>query len=230
MVITIDGPAGGGKTTVASRLAKKIGYYPLKTGLLYRALAYMAVEDGLIQSEDLAGRAELDFSWLDDSVAQSMSERVEYGYREGEIQPYVCVDGNDVTEVLSSSAYSDLASIMSALKPVREALLDTQRKIAHEYDVIAEGRDCGSVVFPDAAFKFYLTASVETRAQRILADPLRKSTTCSFSEMVRIVQERDARDSQRDIAPLCIPHLAHQIDSSSLTVDMVVDQIASLIG
>src|SRR5271157_5319036 len=161
MIITIDGPAASGKSSVAKDLAKKLGFYYLNTGLLYRAVAYI-----LMQQKGS----------LDTILPQDLEFINQLTYRYHDNVPTVLYEGNDITPMLFSASLEQGASIVSSNKAVRDALLAFQRRIAQEHDVIADGRDCGSVVFPNAEYKFFLTADVDARTQRLMNDAMRKQT------------------------------------------------------
>jgi len=204
MIITIDGPVASGKSSIAKVLAKELNMYYLYTGMLYRAVAYVLSQEKHTQD---------DLSWI---------KNISYTYEDG--APHVFFNGEEITDKLNHFSLDQKASIVSADKNVRVALLDLQRDIAKENDVIADGRDCGSVVFPNADFKFYLTASVDARVKRVMNDVVRGECIKNIEEIKKEIIERDKRDSERNVAPLAIPQSAIVIDSSDLTFDETVQE------
>jgi cytidylate kinase len=217
-VVAIDGPAGAGKSTVTKRVASALGYLLVDTGALYRAVALAALRAGI--------------SW-DDSEAlgalalQLVDERaVELGTQaDGGVA--VRLRGEDVSLAIREPSVSQGASKVSAVPAVREALLDMQRAAGAQGGVVLEGRDIGTIVFPNAEAKFFLTASVDVRAQRRLDELLARGASAEFDEVRREVAERDLRDSTRPIAPLRQASDALSIDSSVLSIDQVVARIVS---
>jgi cytidylate kinase len=209
MIITIDGPVASGKSSVAKILAKELNMYYLYTGMLYRAVAHVLLQEKHTQD---------DLSWI---------KNISYTYQNS--KPHVFFNNEEITDKLNHFSLDKKASIVSADKNVRAALLDLQRDIAKENDVIADGRDCGSVVFPNADFKFYLTASVDARAKRVMSDPARGERVKDIEEIKKEIEERDKRDSERDVAPLSIPKNAIVVDSSNLTFDETVQEFLSVV-
>jgi len=211
VVITIDGPAGSGKSTVARTLAERLNSYYLYTGLLYRAAAYAlchAYGDEFVGS----GRAG-SFKIGDQDCI--LFEQLSYDYINK--NPHVTYQNHDITDIVQRQKYDQLASIVSANKSVRDALLTLQREVGKAYDIIADGRDCGTIVFPDAQYKFYLTASLDVRASRLFQSAKRKGAVESLEEMKQELDERDKRDMNREVAPLRVPKNAIVIDNSDLT-------------
>jgi CMP/dCMP kinase len=218
MIITIDGPVASGKSTVAQRLAQRLGFYYLNTGLLYRAVAYVVAQQ---QPEKAASTGCL----LEAGDLRFVTD-LAYAYRDG--KAHISLHGQDLTSQLYQPALDQQASIISTQPAVREALLALQRSIGKTHDVIADGRDCGTVVFPQADVKFYLTADVQTRAQRLMQGD-RKYVGMDLAQVMAAVQERDQRDQMRPIAPLKVPHDATVIDASTMTIDQVVERLFGLI-
>jgi cytidylate kinase len=199
MVIAIDGPAGAGKSTVARAVADRLGFTYLDSGALYRCVALAVMDRGGEPTE----------------VAEALD--IELGER-------VLLDGRDVTEEIRSPAVSQASSQVSSEPGVRAALLDKQRELLRDGDWVAEGRDIGTVVCPDAAVKVFLTASPEVRAQR-RAEELGTDVETVLAEQV----ERDARDREREHSPLVPANDAVPVDTSELDFDGVVEQILTLV-
>jgi cytidylate kinase len=211
-VIAIDGPSGAGKSTLARLIAKGMGFEYLDTGALYRAVALELLRLGV--KEDAADR---------EIGAALMQANV--GFRDGR----VLLNGEDVTDKIRANQVSHYASVFSARRPVREYLLDIQRDAAMHADLVAEGRDMTTVVFPEAYKKFYLDASIAERARRRTLE-LTSSGMAADEEQVRIdITERDCRDSGRDIAPLRKAEDAHVIDSSGIAVEEVFRRMMGVI-
>ena len=208
VVVTIDGPAGAGKSTVAKRLAARLGYGLLDTGAIYRSVALGALQTGV---DLLDGRS------LGD-LARNLQIRFEL---EGDVN-HVLVDDINVTSQIRSPEISQAASRVSGHPEVREALLDLQRRLGASGGVVVEGRDTGTVVFPQAAAKFFLTASPEIRATRRVAELQAAGKDVDFDTTVREIRERDKLDSERAVAPMVAAADAQLVDSSGLALDDVV--------
>jgi CMP/dCMP kinase len=217
-VVAIDGPAGAGKSTVTKRVATELGYLLVDTGALYRAVALAALRAG-VSWDDSAALGKLAFQLVDERA-------VELGTQAGG-GVAVLLRGEDVSIAIREPSVSQGASKVSAVPAVREALLDMQRAAGAQGGVVLEGRDIGTVVFPTAQAKFFLTASVDVRAQRRLDELLARGAPAQFEEVRREVAERDLRDSTRPIAPLMQASDALGIDSSVLSIDEVVARIVS---
>jgi cytidylate kinase len=215
MIITIDGPAGTGKTTVARRVAECLHFAFFDTGAMYRAVAYHMLKRS-IALEDAAALKEL----LEAFSFQILTEGRETRY-------VAC--GEDVTEAIRSAEVTATVSPVSALPAVREAVWRIQRECARGRDAVFEGRDMGSVVFPNADLKVFLTARPEIRAQRRLDELLHKrpdeAAALDADAMLAAIMKRDAADSTRTLAPLVCPEGAYQIDTSDLSLDEVVELI-----
>ncbi len=212
--IAIDGPAGAGKSTIAKLLAKKIDFLYVDTGALYRAIAVYVLDCGIAGDEEDAIRAACD------------GIRVSLGYVDGSQR--VFVNGNDVSGRIRREEVGNMASVLSAYPAVREKLLNTQREIAGQNDVIMDGRDIGTCILPKAQLKIYLTASVHTRALRRYKELEEKGEPADLAQIERDIKERDDRDMHREIAPLRAADDAVTVDSSDMTIDQVVDEICRL--
>jgi CMP/dCMP kinase len=214
-VVAIDGPAGAGKSTVTKRVADRLGYTRVDTGALYRAVAFVCLEQGA--------------SWTDaeraGQVARELSQPGALGLTTSGPETKVEVFGRDVSGSIRTLEMGQGASIVSAHEPVRAALLDIQRQLGKAGGVVLEGRDIGSVVFPDAEAKFYLTASAEVRAERRRLELADKGESPPLAQVLSEVLERDRRDSTRPVAPLVRAPDAVLVDSSARTIDEVVDAI-----
>jgi len=217
-IVAIDGPAGAGKSTVARRVAETLGYLLVDTGALYRAIALAAARRGIgFDETERVGE-------LAEELARGGSVRLR---NDGGVA-HVELDGEDVSGSIRTPEISQGASKVSAVPAVRTALLEMQRAAGRAGGVVLEGRDIGSVVFPQAEVKVFLTASVDERAKRRLADLVRAGTATDIEVVKGEVVERDRRDSTRPIAPLIQAEDAVVVDSSSLAVDEVVESIVRL--
>ncbi len=205
MIITIDGPVASGKSSLARELSQHLGIYYLYTGLLYRSVAH------ILATTDAS---------LDDL---SFISQISYSYHDG--KPCLLFGKSDITKFLSHESLSGQASIVSANPAVREALLPLQQKVGECFDVVADGRDCGSVVFPHAPFKFYLTASIAVRAKRLLGDAKRGGVVQTLDDAKREIAARDKRDMEREVAPLRVPQGAVMIDNSDMTIAQTLQEM-----
>lgn len=207
-VITIDGPAGSGKSTVSRLLAQRLSFVNLDTGALYRAIAYRLLQQGWDgQMQNLA----------------LLCDGMKISLQEGGGQYSIIIDGDDVTSKIRTEEIALLASQISAIPLVREKLLSVQREIAVRGGVVAEGRDMGTVVFPEAEIKFFLDASVGERAKRRTIELQSRGFSPSPREVEKTIQQRDNQDRERAIAPLKAAPDAIIIDSTNKTVSEVVD-------
>jgi len=213
-VIAIDGPGGSGKGTVSLRLASRLGFHLLDSGALYRLVAIAASEQHLSQDDEPAmGR-----------VAAQLD--TEFFISEQEVR--VLLNGLDVSQRLRSEEVSVLSSRLAALPAVRAALVERQRAFRQLPGLVADGRDMGTVIFPDASLKIYLTASVEERAHRRYKQLKDKGESVNLSRLFQEIEERDRRDQARPVAPLRTAFDSHIIDSSELSVDEVLGKILTL--
>ncbi len=214
--IAIDGPAGAGKSTMAKRLAKELGYYYVDTGAIYRTVAYFL---------DLLGISPKDA----DGVERYIDElTVEIQYDEDGKQ-HMIMNGMDVTDEIRTQDISQKASLVSAHAVVREMLLDMQRDVAKAHNVIMDGRDIGTVVLPKADVKIFLTASAEVRAKRRTDELLAKGQQAEYETVLREIQQRDYQDTHREIAPLKMARDSIKLDTSALDIEGVVAAMRKII-
>lgn len=213
LVIAIDGPSGAGKSTIARQLAKRLGYKQIDTGAMYRAVAYLMSQVGI----DLANEEKVA------SFCKDIDVRLDC--RNGTQR--VLANGKDVTDYIRTPEMSLLTSRISALRPVREAMMWAQRRMGRDGGVVLEGRDIGTVVFPDAELKFFLYASPEERGIRRFAELTNKGEQVTLEDTINDVTRRDEQDSQRDLAPLRQAEDAIPVDSSGIAVEEVLDMMVA---
>lgn len=217
-VITIDGPSGSGKGTIAGLLAHQLRWNLLDSGALYRLLAFAAGNHGVELSNEaslklLAAHLDVQFS----AATNGQGQRI-------------ILEGDDVSQAIRSETVAAGASQVAALPTVREALLQRQRAFQEAPGLVADGRDMGTVVFPDAALKIFLTASAEERARRRYLQLKAKGDDVSLSSLLDEIRARDERDTQRAVAPLKPAADAIQLDSTELSIDQVLERIMSEIA
>lgn len=213
-IVTIDGPSSSGKGTISRLVAARVGWNLLDSGALYRLVAQAGIQKGL-DPDDVEGH-----------VALARTMRVEFGSDGG--QERVMLDGRDVTSRIRTEQAGAGASRVAAWPAVRAALLDRQRAFASPPGLVADGRDMGTVIFPGAPLKVFLTASAEERAQRRHKQLNEKGTAASLAALSREIAERDLRDSTRQVAPLKPAPDAQLLDSTGLSIDAVVERVLSL--
>lgn len=213
IIIAIDGPAGAGKSTIAKKVAAALGYAYIDTGAMYRTVTLAFLQSGRAFSEEtvtaLAQGLTIDFQWQD-------------GINR------VFANGKEVTEAIRTLEVSQNVSKVSAVGGVREAMTAAQRAIGEKGGVVMDGRDIGTVVFPNAQLKVFLTASVEERARRRYLELKEKGTDVTMEELERKIAQRDKLDANRKIAPLKCAQDAVFLDSTTLTIDQVTDKIIDL--
>ena len=213
LVVAIDGPAGAGKSTVAKLAAKELGYTYIDTGAMYRAVAWKTLQ----QKADVTDALILD-------VARDIDVRL--AYANGVTQ--VFVDGQDITGEIRTPEVSHIVSQVAALGPVREKMVDLQRRMATEGGVLMDGRDIATHVLPNADVKIFLTASIEERAQRRWKEMKEKGYDMSLEELQKDIAARDKADSEREISPLVQADDATLLDTTGLSIDGVVARILAM--
>ena len=214
--IAIDGPAGAGKSTIARRLAKELGFYYVDTGAIYRTVAYFF---------DLWGVSPKDIDGITRYIDE-LTIGIEY---DDEGVQHMIMNGMDVTGDIRTPDLSQKASLVSAHAIVRDLLLDMQREMAEKHNVIMDGRDIGSVVLPKATVKIFLTASPEVRAKRRYQELLEKGQKASYAQVLKDVQQRDYQDTHRDIAPLKMCRDSVKVDTSEMDLEQSVAAIRKIV-
>ena len=214
--IALDGPSGSGKSTIAKRLSQKLNILYLDTGAMYRATALKAISLGIdtLDAEKVA-------TFIDDI-------NLEIKYIDGAQRTFL--DGEDVSEKIREPHVSMAASNISSLKCVRLKMVDMQRKIASQMSCVLDGRDIGSYVLPNAEYKFYLTASVDVRADRRFKELTLKGHKVEFNQLREEIEQRDYNDKTRDFSPLRKADDAVEIDTSFMTIDQVINKVLSIIN
>jgi CMP/dCMP kinase len=214
--IAIDGPAGAGKSTVARKVALQLAFVYVDTGAMYRVIAWLAIQHGFASANEdslelLTTQSEIHFEQSPDGLLDAF------------------VNGRKMGSELRTPEVSTLVSKISVFPKIRQKLTDWQRDFAKSYSVVMDGRDIGTVVLPHAQVKIFLTANIEERARRRFEELRNKGFEVSISELMTSIQERDARDSNRDVAPLKPADDAIIIDTSGKSVDRVVDEVLELV-
>ena len=212
LVIAIDGPSGAGKGTVARAVAARLGYRHIDTGAMYRALAWKALHDGV----DLS----------DEAATAALGERAAFDVEGGRI----AIDGHDVAAAIRTPEMDKASAMLARHAAVRRVLVARQRACGEGGGVVMEGRDIGTVVFPDADVKIYLDASPEERARRRAADPAHTSSKSGqLSDVATALAERDKSDSTRAVSPLTVAPDATVLDTTGVPVDTVIDRVLALV-
>lgn len=214
--VAIDGPAGAGKSTIARRLAGELGFRYVDTGAIYRTVAYFM---------DLWGVSPKDVDGVNRYIDE-LTVGIEY---DDEGVQHMLMNGMDVTGDIRTPEISQKASLISAHAVVRDVLLDMQRNMAEEYDVVMDGRDIGSVVLPKATVKIFLTASPEVRARRRYKELVEKGQKASYEQVLKDVQQRDYQDTHRDIAPLKMCRDSVKVDTSEMDLEQSVAAIRKIV-
>lgn len=214
--VAIDGPAGAGKSTIARRLAAELGYRYVDTGAIYRTVAYFM---------DLWGVSPKDV----DGVKRYIDElTVEIEYDEDGLQ-HMMMNGMDVTKDIRTPDISQKASLISAHACVRDMLLDMQRELAEQNNVVMDGRDIGTVVLPHATVKIFLTASPEVRAKRRCDELSAKGQKVDYNKVLKDIQQRDYQDTHREIAPLKMSRDSIKVDTSDMTIEEVLEKLKEIV-
>ena len=211
--IAIDGPAGAGKSTISKKVASSLGYVYIDTGAMYRAVGLKAVSCG-IDTKDEEG-------------VTSILSAIDIDIRHEGVEQHIYLDGENVSDKIRTPEISMAASNVSAIPAVRVAMVDMQRKLAENHDVVMDGRDIGSHVLPDAQIKIFLTASPEARAKRRYNELIQKGENVSFEEVYTDMVQRDKNDSTRAVSPLVIADGATVIDTSDLNLEQSVEAVIS---
>ncbi len=219
LLIAIDGPAGAGKSATARELAVRLGLPYLDTGAMYRAVALVARRAGLGPELDADGRR----------TVVVCAQRLGVSFSGDPRAQRVMLDGDDVTEALRAPEVSQMASVVSAIPEVRQEMVRRQRELAARTGGVVEGRDIGTVVFPDATLKVFLTAEPEVRARRRLDELARRGVVASWEDVLEDQRERDRRDSTRRDSPMRPAEGAAIVDTSRLSLAEVVDAVVALL-
>lgn len=216
-IIAIDGPAGSGKGTITKRVANKIGFLRLDTGALYRCLTLEVI------------RNKIEINDIQKMVDIVRNMKIEFVPNEDMNElDYVFLNKENVTKEIRSNEVNNIISVISSIKEVRNEMLQIQRNIAKEKDTIMEGRDIGTVVFPNADMKIYLNADIEERARRRYKENMEKGISTTYEEVLQILKNRDKIDMEREVAPLKKAEDAIEIDSTNMSIEEVVDKVVEL--
>jgi len=214
--IAIDGPSGAGKSTLAKALAKDLNYLYVDTGAIYRTVGLSIFRRGIDPTD-----------W--DAVATVLPEmEIRMGYGDDGLQ-HMFLDGDDVTETIRQHEISDYASKVSAIPAVRAFLLEMQRKLAREHNVVMDGRDIGTVVLPDAGLKIFLTAAAEDRAERRYRELLERGQQTDYETVLRDIRQRDRQDTERETAPLRQADDAILVDTTGVDLDGSISALRDII-
>ena len=211
-IITLDGPSGAGKSTIAKLVAKRLFFKYLDTGAMYRAVTLYMIKHNINIDNN-------------DEVISALNNLNINFDNDGRIY----LDNEDVTEAIRSIEVVNLVSKVSSISVVRQNMVSLQRKIAEGGNYVVDGRDIGSVVFPDSKYKFYMDASLDERAKRRHAEEISKGKNITYEEVRESIRKRDEFDSNREDSPLVVPKNANIIDTTSMTIDDVVEKITNVI-
>jgi len=213
IVVAIDGPAGAGKSTIAKCLARRLGFSYLDTGAMYRSLTLKALQTGV--------------NFEDEPALEAMSRQTSIDLQGDPVNGVrVILDGRDVSQEIRTPEVTNQTCYIARASKVRAVMVGLQQEIGSRHNVVIEGRDIGTVVFPDAAYKFYLDATVEERAQRRYKEFLEKGKEISLEQVIADVRRRDESDFSRTVGPLKKADDAIVIDSTALTIEQVVEEMA----
>jgi cytidylate kinase len=215
MIIAIDGPAGSGKTTTALKVAQILGYVHINTGAMYRGIALKFIREKVNLDDTLAINRILNNTQLDFS---------------GPNHGIIHLDGEDISAKIKSSLVTKNVSLISAISEVRVKLVEYQRQMAQGKNVVLEGRDIGTVVFPNADYKFYIVADIKVRAKRRKKEIISTGENISMEEVILFIQARDKKDSSRQHSPLMIAEDAIELDTTKLTIDEQVNYIINIVN
>lgn len=217
MIIAIDGPAGSGKSSVAKNVAERLGFHYLDTGAMYRAVAFRAIVSGvsLFDEQRVAAIARRDLVTFEHAADSALPARV-------------LIAGDDVTAAIRTSRVDDAVSAVASMPSVREAMVEQQRALGHTGDIVVEGRDIGTVVFPDADVKVFLTASPAERARRRAAQQAASGELIDPTGVQESITRRDLLDSTREASPLMQAPDAIPVDTTGMSLSQVVDRIVGL--
>jgi cytidylate kinase len=210
-IITIDGPGGSGKSTIAKLMARKLNFIYLDTGAMYRAVALAALRNGIPFDQE--------------ARLSDLCQTIDLRFEHTEDASRLLLNGEDVSQAIRSPEMDIASSTVSAVRAVRFAMTDLQRRLSQDLNVVAEGRDMGTVVFPDARNKFFLTARPEVRARRRYRERQKRGEEISFEEVASLLAKRDQQDASRNLAPLKPAEDAVMIDSSDLEPTDVVKKM-----
>jgi len=215
MVITIDGPAGSGKSTTAKYAAKKLGFFHINTGAMYRGIALKCIQEKI--------------NLTDLTEVNHILNQTEFKFG-GENGTDLFMDGLNISSAITTIEVTGTVSRVSAIPQVRKKLVQYQRNMAEGIDVVLEGRDIGTVVFPDADYKFFLIADIHERAKRRLKELKEKGAVVSLAELTEELEERDRKDSTREHSPLKKAEDAMEIDTTSLNITQQVNRIVEIVN
>lgn len=210
-IVAIDGPAGSGKGTVAKILSDECNLLYIDTGAMYRAVAYKMLKEGIELNEE------------DKIVELAKNSKIEF------IDGKTYLDGEDISKEIRTMEVTKIVSPVSSIVKLREILVELQRKMAENSDVIMEGRDITTVVFPNATYKFYLDADVEERAKRRFKENKEKGIDSSFEEILENIKKRDYNDMHKEMGSLTRTEDSHYIDSTNMTIEEVVEEMKNII-
>ena len=214
IVVAIDGPAGAGKSTIAKLVAEKLGYAYIDTGAMYRSVAWKFLQTGKAFNEDFIS---------------GLSQTMVIEFRPEAKVNRVFVDGVEVTDAIRSTEVTAIVSKVAAIGAVREAMVDQQRRMGESGGVLMDGRDIGTVVFPNAQLKIFLTASVEERAMRRYKELVAKGKQVDLEQLQKDIASRDKQDSERAISPLRQAEDALLLDTSDMDINQVTEKIMQLV-